>query len=177
LRHFITLSVVGLFSVTGFAQELIRADFAPVIEQSITAQEVTAEDVHNSVQTASNDDFEEAPIDTYKAKSQLAVAAPEDKNGRAIVPAVPEAVHKDDKDFALKLHFTGRASAQRYFPPKPKTAKVAKSKSSKSKKASAKLAKAAKLKKSSGKLAKAGKSKKSKTSSNRVAEEHSVSNQ
>jgi hypothetical protein len=195
LKHFILLAAVTIFSVISFAgqssEELTLVDqpfeksaFTPVIEQSITQQNLTAEELHNSIVTASNEDDEHTPTDNYKAvpAAPEAVAAPEDSHGHAIPQPDPkvEAEKKAkeaqvvEKDFGLKLHLTGRASAQRYFPPKPKVAKSKKLKSSKA----SKLVKnnPTKKAKKSSKLAKNSKFKKTKTSSNKVAEDKTVTN-
>ena len=135
------------FSLNSFAQ----IEFGPLIEDSINQQKASADDLHKSTLLASNvendDSFDNektdpAKVDTVKAAPAEAPHAV--KNEKSTAPSAHKVA--SEKDFTMKLHPTGRASAQRYFPPKPKVKKVAKH-----------------SKKSNGKIAKGNKSKKGKT--------------
>ena len=148
MGQFTAFIAILAFSLNSLAQ----IEFGPLIEDSINQQNASADDIHKSTALASNVENENDSFDSEKvdpAKADTAKKVPTEathavKNEKT----VEHGSHKvaNEKDFTMKLHPTGRASAQRYFPPKPKVKKVAKH-----------------TKKSSGKIAKGVKSKKSKT--------------
>jgi len=149
LGQLISLITVILFSFNSFAQNglgpMPKTDFAPLIDQNILDQELTAEDVSKSTLTAANVSDEHDLVESVQT-------VPTEGAATTVVKQQSPATRNpaNEKDFQLKLHPTGIASAKRYFPPKPpKPPKIAKTKtkSLKSVKSSRKVAESEKTEK------------------------------
>lgn len=154
MGQLISIFAVTLFTLSSIAQTglgtIPKTDFSPLIDQNILEQELTAEDVAKATQFASAAEDETALVDSVKTvptgNGEEALAA---QKQAAAESADGTRKPANEKDFQLKLHPTGLASAKRYFPPKPPKppkAKIAKAskKSEKVVKASKKSAKVAK---------------------------------
>jgi hypothetical protein len=153
LGQLFSIFAVTLFTLSSIAQtglgSIPKTDFSPLIDQNILEQELTAEEVAKSTQFASAAEED----DTALVESVKTVPT---GNGEAALAAQKQAEEQNqasdgtrkpanEKDFQLKLHPTGLASAKRYFPPKPP--KPPKAKVVKTSKKSAKVAKAEKSEK------------------------------
>jgi len=167
LGQLLSIFAVTLFTLSSIAQTglgtIPKTDFSPLIETNILEQELTAEEVSNSVQYASAAASESTADETALVESVKTVPIGNGDQAMAAQAAQQQAADANrkpanEKEFQVKLHSTGLASAKRYFPPKPpKPPKIAKAKKSekvvKVSKKSAKVAKEEKkprVKKSKG---------------------------